>query len=99
MNNTELQVVSFDAEDLLKIAEIHSQNTNNASFTDCSVWYHAKKAGGRLLTGDSKLRKVAENNDLKVSHVLVYSKLFSVTEIVSPMVVLIKLSSAPSPVS
>lgn len=42
MNNTELQVVSFDVEDLLKIAEIHSQNTNNASFTDCSVWYHTK---------------------------------------------------------
>lgn len=70
VDTTKLQVVSFDAEDLLKIAEIHSQNTNNASFTDCSVWYHAKKTGGRLLTGDSKLRKVAENNDLKVSGIL-----------------------------
>ena len=35
-----------------------------------TVWYYAKKTGGRLLTGDGKLRKSAEADNVKVSGIL-----------------------------
>ena len=38
-----LDVVSFSFEEILEINDIHTTNTNNASITDCSVWYYAKK--------------------------------------------------------
>ena len=65
-----LEVVSFSFEEIVKINDIHSNNTNNTSITDCSVWYYAKKTGGRLLTGDGKLRKSAESDNVKVSGIL-----------------------------
>ena len=65
-----LDIVSFSFEEIIEITDIHSNNTNNASITDCSVWYYAKKTGGRLLTGDGKLRKSAEGDNVKVSGIL-----------------------------
>ena len=65
-----LNVVAFTFEEITEINDIHVANTNNASVTDCSVWYYAKKTGGRLLTGDGKLRKAAEADNIKVSGVL-----------------------------
>ena len=65
-----LDVVSFGFEEIIEINDIHTNNTNNASITDCSVWYYAKKTGGRLLTGDGKLRKSAEADNVKVSGIL-----------------------------
>ena len=65
-----LEVVSFSFEEITDIYDIHTNNTNNASMPDCSVWYYAKKTGGRLLTGDGKLRKVAESDNVKVSGIL-----------------------------
>lgn len=65
-----LDIVSFSFEEIIEITDIHSKNTNNASITDCSVWYYAKKTGGRLLTGDGKLRKSAEGDNVKVSGIL-----------------------------
>lgn len=38
-----LDIVSFNFEEIIEITDIHSNNTNNASITDCSVWYYAKK--------------------------------------------------------
>ncbi len=65
-----LDIVSFSFEEIIEITDIHSNNTNNASITDCSVWYYAKKTGGRLLTGDGKLRKSAEGDNVEVSGIL-----------------------------
>lgn len=65
-----LDVVSFGFEEISEINDIHTNNTNNASIADCSVWYYAKKTGGRLLTGDGKLRKSAEADNVKVSGIL-----------------------------
>ncbi len=71
-----LVVVSFDFEELSEINEKFANNTNNASLTDCSVWHYAKKCGGRLLTGDGKLRRAAEKDNVKVSGILyVFDKL------------------------
>lgn len=48
-------IESFE-DDLIQIFQMHS-STNGLSMEDCSVWYHAKKCKGILLTGDGKLRK------------------------------------------
>lgn len=63
----ELHVENFDSQGLLDIASIFEKNGNNASITDCSVWYYAKKTNGRLLTGDAKLRRSAMKDNVKVS--------------------------------
>ncbi len=63
-----LSVVSFDFDELAEIEEMY--NSSSISITDCSVWYYAKKTGGRLLTGDGRLRKVAESDKIKVSGIL-----------------------------
>lgn len=63
-----LREVSFVFEELVKISELHSNSS--ISMTDCSVWYLAKETGGRLLTGDGKLKKAAENDNVKVSGIL-----------------------------
>ncbi|MBP5358308.1 MAG: hypothetical protein J6Y69_03880 [Treponema sp.] len=68
--SNKLDVVSFSFDEIIEINGIHTKNTNNASMTDCSVWYYAKKTDSRLLTGDGKLRQSAENDDVKVSGIL-----------------------------
>lgn len=65
-----LEVVSFDSFDLSEIIAMFSSSTNNVSLTDCSVWYHAKRTDGRLLTGDGKLRRSAEADNVKVAGIL-----------------------------
>ena len=64
----ELEEVSFGFNELVKISELHSNNS--ISMTDCSVWYLAKETGGRLLTGDGKLKRAAEGDNVKVSGIL-----------------------------
>ena len=64
----ELKTVSFGFEELAKINALHTNS--GTSMTDCSVWYFAKETGGRLLTGDRKLKKAAEFDNLKVSGIL-----------------------------
>ena len=70
IENGRLKVIEFDFKELLKIVELHDNCNTNASLTDCSVWYAAKKMNCRLLTGDSKLRSVAEKDRVKVSGIL-----------------------------
>lgn len=64
----ELKTVSFGFDELVKISGLLSNGST--SMTDCSVWYLAKKTGGRLLTGDGKLKRTAENDSVKVSGIL-----------------------------
>ena len=70
IKSKKLDVVKFDPNELSSIVNLFANNPNNASFTDCSVWYYAKQTNGRLLTGDGKLRKAAENDNVKVSGIL-----------------------------
>ena len=60
-----LKEITFNYEELVEINDLY--NSNSTSMTDCSVWYYAKKTGCRLLTGDGKLRKAAEKDNVKVS--------------------------------
>ena len=64
----DLEEVSFGFDELVKISELHSNNS--ISMTDCSVWYLAKETRGRLLTGDGKLKRAAEGDNVKVSGIL-----------------------------
>ena len=70
VSSKKLDVISFSFEELIKINDIFDNSKNNTSMADCSVWYRAKEVSGRLLTGDSKLRKSAENDNVKVSGIL-----------------------------
>lgn len=65
-----LFVKSFNFTELMDINDIFLNNDSNASITDCSVWYYARKTGGRLLTGDSKLSGSAGKDNVKVSGLL-----------------------------
>ena len=65
-----LNIISFTFEELIKINDIFDNSKNNTSMADCTVWYRAKETSGRLLTGDAKLRKSAEVDNVKVSGIL-----------------------------
>lgn len=65
-----LNIISFTFEELIKINDVFDNSKNNTSMADCSVWYRAKETSGRLLTGDAKLRKSAEADNVKVSGIL-----------------------------
>lgn len=54
----------------MNLNEIFLNNDNNASITDCSVWYYARKTGGRLLSCDAKLRRSASKDNVKVPGLL-----------------------------
>lgn len=70
IDSKKLDVAAFESDEVNIINEIHKNRDNNVSFTDCSVWYYAKEKNGRLLTGDGKLRKAAEEDNVKVSGIL-----------------------------
>ena len=70
ISSKKLNVISFSFEELVLIKNIFDTRKNNTSLTDCSVWYRAKETSGRLLTGDGKLRKSAEADNVKVSGIL-----------------------------
>lgn len=70
VHSKKLEIAKFDFTELSEVNSIFESNDNNASFTDCSVWYYAKKTNGRLLTGDAKLKKSATEDSVKVSGIL-----------------------------
>lgn len=70
VKSKKLAVVQFEFAELSKIAELQQNCGTNASFTDCSVWFYAKKISARLLTGDGKLRTAAEKDSVLVSGIL-----------------------------
>lgn len=69
--NGKLKVKSFDGEELLLIVKMKTERqTSNASIQDCSVWKLAKDLECALLTGDNKLRKVVQNDNIEVHGIL-----------------------------
>lgn len=70
VDSKDLTVSEFGFVELSEISELQRNCGTNASFTDCSVWYYAKKLNARLLTGDGKLRKAAEKDNVLVSGIL-----------------------------
>lgn len=93
-----LNVVTLEFEELSEIGNMKNGCNTNASITDCSVWYYAKKTSSRLLTGDNKLRRVAEKDSVKVAGILfvfdnlVDYKIISKTEAANALEQLIKIN-------
>jgi len=69
IENQSLTIIESSEEDLNNIFEILS-STNGLSVEDCSVWYHAKKNLGILLTGDGRLRKQSSADGVEVRGIL-----------------------------
>ncbi len=66
-----MEIISFPFEEILFINDLRQKESCRAlSITDCSVWYLSRKLNGRLLSGDRKLRSVAEADGIKVSGIL-----------------------------
>lgn len=70
IDSKKLDVATFESDEINTITELYKNRDNNVSLADCSVWYYAKKNNCRLLTGDGKLRKSAEADNVKVSGIL-----------------------------
>ncbi|MEM6963930.1 MAG: hypothetical protein AAF573_04125 [Bacteroidota bacterium] len=60
-----LLVNSFNIDDL-QIIISRSQNNGGVSIQDCSIWYWAEINSAILLTGEKKLRKLAQSNGVEV---------------------------------
>ncbi len=67
-----LKVSSFEGSELIELARMRNQalKSSNASIQDCSVWKLAKNLGCSLLTGDNRLRKVVQKDDVEVHGIL-----------------------------
>ena len=64
-----LTIKQFTSDELAAIIAIQTDQPQ-LSIQDCSVWKYAKDLKGRLLTGDRKLRKCAEDDSILVSGIL-----------------------------
>ena len=65
IKSKKLDVVQFNPSELSDIANLFATNTNNASLTDCSVWYYAKQTNGRLINRGWKTQKVSRKGQCK----------------------------------
>jgi len=67
-----LKVKGFDGNEMLELLRMRNQaqKLSNASIQDCSVWKLAKDLGCPLLTGDNRLRKVVQKDDVEVHGIL-----------------------------
>jgi predicted nucleic acid-binding protein len=64
-----LIVKAFNFDELIIISEL-STKYRSLSFPDCSCLYYAKTIQSTLLTGDGKLRKVAQKKLISVKGIL-----------------------------
>ena len=64
-----LSVISFSPAEMAQLFAFHNEE-KRLSIADRSVWFLAKRFTGKLLTGDRKLRKCAEDDGIEVSGVL-----------------------------
>jgi len=86
-----LKVISFSSERLNEIYTLANRHSG-LSITDCSVLSYSKEVDGILLTGDGKLRKVAQKADIEVRGILfIFDELVD-KEVISKETAVIKLN-------
>lgn len=68
--NYNLTIASTSSTDLISVLAMRTSAKNNVSITDCAACFYAKKKMYKLLTGDKKLRKIAEEAHVDVSGIL-----------------------------
>lgn len=73
VNTGQLNIPVFEPNELLEIGNIFQRygSSTNLSYTDCSVWYYAKRNNYVLLTGDRKLRSASVYEGVEV-HGIIY---------------------------
>ena len=64
-----LQIATSHKQDIIEIAQL-IEKSSGLSVQDCSVWHFSKKLNALMLTGDRKLRKEAEADNVIVRGVL-----------------------------
>lgn len=69
INNGSFTIIESTDQDVTDILTLYT-STKGLSFEDCSVWFHAKKCEGILLTGDAKLRKQSTSDGVEVRGIL-----------------------------
>lgn len=77
-----LIVKKFPQEEMQEIQKLN-EATRKLSIQDCSVWYYAKKEKGTLLTGDKRLRREVEKDNIDVRGILFVFKLILKYQLVS----------------
>ena len=67
-----LKVKEFDGNEMLELMRMRKRalESSNASIQDCSVWKLAKNLDCSLLTGDNRLRKVVQKDNVEVHGIL-----------------------------
>lgn len=91
-----LTVRDFNPAELSEILGLQSTARSNLSFPDCSVWYYARKNGYALLTGDGRLRRKAEKDNVTVRGILyVFDRLVE-EAVITPAVAADKLDELMS---
>ena len=86
-----IRVNSFLAEEVMEIVAEHSEVSGNLSVPDCSVCYYARKYQVPMLTGDRRLRKYAEAQDIEVHGILFLFDEMVRFGVVSPAIAAMKL--------
>ncbi|MBN2857448.1 MAG: hypothetical protein JXN63_03515 [Candidatus Delongbacteria bacterium] len=69
INKGKMIVRTFTDIEIIKISA-ESSEYNGLSLTDRSVLHYSKETNGILMTGDGKLRRVAQNAELEVRGIL-----------------------------
>lgn len=67
-----LKIKGFDGNEMLELMQMRKRasESSNASIQDCSVWKLAKNLNCSLLTGDNRLRKVVQKDNIEVHGIL-----------------------------
>lgn len=67
-----LKVKEFDGNEMQELMRMRKRalESSNASIQDCSVWKLAKNLDCSLLTGDNRLRKVVQKDNVEVHGIL-----------------------------
>ena len=67
-----LKIKGFDGNEMLELMRMRKRasESSNASIQDCSVWKLAKNLNCSLLTGDNRLRKVVQKDNIEVHGIL-----------------------------
>lgn len=80
-----IKVDNFTSKEVSEIVEEYSAVSRNLSIPDCSVCYYARKNNVRMLTGDRRLRKYAEQQSIEVHGILFLFDEMVANSVISPI--------------
>lgn len=69
VENSSITIVTSSEDEIIDMVGLNSKCLQ-LSIEDCSVWYHAKKLGAGVITGDGKLRKQIRKDGIEVHGII-----------------------------